>query len=190
MLPSDCLSADLHFALQLIGSRAPVAALPPGGRRLSPVLTPALSPFRAPYARGFVDAASPGASRRPWPSPVFARLGSPLVPLRGLPCRRGRLHLTLQTGELLDPLKGLCHGASPVGFRLAAAVSYRAAWSLPGPDSHRLVSVSLREFARFSDPPPSSGVPLLGTPKPGQLQRSLQTRLPELCGAASVDLSM
>jgi hypothetical protein len=46
---------------------------------------------------------------------------------------------------LLDPLKGLCHGASPVGSRLAAAVSYRAAWSLPGPDFHRLVSVILRE---------------------------------------------
>ena len=51
----------------------------------------------------------------------------------------------LRTGELLDPLKGLCHGASPVGSRLAAAVSYRAAWSLPGPDFHRLVGVSLRK---------------------------------------------
>jgi hypothetical protein len=51
----------------------------------------------------------------------------------------------LRTGELLGPLKGLCHGASPVGSRLAAAVSYRAAWSLPGSDFHRLVSVILRE---------------------------------------------
>src|SRR5215471_17374948 len=56
-----------------------------GRRRLSPVLTPALSPFRATYAGGFLDAASPGASRRPWPSPVLARLGSPLLPLRGYP---------------------------------------------------------------------------------------------------------
>ena len=52
----------------------------------------------------------------------------------------------LRTGELLGPLQGFCHGASPVGFRLAAAVSYRAAWSLPGPDSHRLVNVSLHEL--------------------------------------------
>ena len=52
----------------------------------------------------------------------------------------------LRTGELLDPLKGLCHGASPVGSRLAAAVGYRAAWSLPGPDSHWLVDVILREI--------------------------------------------
>ena len=51
----------------------------------------------------------------------------------------------LRTGELLDPLKGLCHGASPVGSRLAVAVSYRAAWSLPGPVSHRLVNVSSHE---------------------------------------------
>ena len=50
---------------------------------LSPVLTPALSPFRAPYAERFVGAAFPGASRRPWPSPVFTRLGSSLVPLAG-----------------------------------------------------------------------------------------------------------
>ena len=57
----------------------------------------------------------------------------------------------LRTGELLDPLKGLCHGASPVGSRLAAAVSYRAAWSLPGPDFHWLVSVNLRA-TRFADP--------------------------------------
>ena len=31
MLPSDCLSADLHFALRLIGDHVPAAALPPGG---------------------------------------------------------------------------------------------------------------------------------------------------------------
>jgi hypothetical protein len=66
-------------------------------------------------------------------------------PCGGLTCRRGRLHLMLRTGELLDPLKGLCHGASPVGSRLAAVVSYRAAWSLPGPDFHWLVGVILRK---------------------------------------------
>lgn len=114
--------------------------------------------------------ASPGASRRPWPSPVFARLGFPLLPLRGLTYRRGRLRFMLRTGELLDPLKGLCHGASPVGSRLAAAVSYRVAWSLPGPDSHRQVSVSLHRIARLLHSTSSLGVPLLGTPKPGQVQ--------------------
>ncbi|HXX40341.1 MAG TPA: hypothetical protein VEP50_19660, partial [bacterium] len=43
------------------------------------------------------------------------------------------------------PNGGLCHGATPVGSRLAAAVSYRAAWSLPEPVSHRLVDVDLCE---------------------------------------------
>ncbi len=73
----------------------------------------------------------------------------------------------LRTGELLDPLEGLCHDASPVGSRLAAAVSYRAAWSLPGPDSHRLVDVSLREITRLSDPPPFPGLPLPGHAQKG-----------------------
>ena len=136
--------------------------VPAGRRRLSPVLTPALSPFRALYAGGFVDAASPGASRRPWPSPDFARLGSPLVPLRGLPYRRGRLHVMLRTGELLDPLKGLCHGASPVGSRLAAAVCYRAAWSLPGPDSHWLVDVILHEITSSLQSTSFLGCPATG----------------------------
>ncbi len=85
--------------------------------------------------------------RRFAPSVAFARFCQTRLlfgpPCGGLTCRRGRLHLMLRTGELLDPLKGLCHGASPVGSRLAAAVSYRAAWSLPGPDSHWLVDVIL-----------------------------------------------
>lgn len=80
-------------------------------------------------------------------------------PCGGLPYRRGRLHVMLRTGELLDPLKGLCHGASPVGSRLAAAVSYRAAWSLPGPDFHRLVSVNLHEVTVSSMSTPLPWVP-------------------------------
>jgi hypothetical protein len=74
----------------------------------------------------------------------------------------------LRTGELLDPLQGLCHDASPVGSRLAVAISYRAAWSLPGPDFHRLASVSLHKFTRIFDLHLLSWVPrYLGTPKPG-----------------------
>jgi len=72
------------------------------------------------------------------------------------------LAFMLRTGESLALHRGLCHGASPVGSRLAAAVSYRAAWPLPGLDFHRLVDVSLREITCFPDPPPFSGVPLPG----------------------------
>ena len=74
----------------------------------------------------------------------------------------------LRTGELLDPLKGLCHDASPVGSRLAAAVSYRAAWSLPGPDFHRLVSVNLHEVTCVFQHLLSWVPRYLGTRKPGQ----------------------
>ena len=37
----------------------------------------------------------------------------------------------------------LCHDASTVGSPLPPATSYRAAWSLPGPDSHRQAHRSL-----------------------------------------------
>ena len=70
----------------------------------------------------------------------------------------------LRTGKLLDPLQGLCHGASPVGSRLAVAVSYRAAWSLPGPVSHRLVDVSFHENALTLSQTSFPGPSLLGTP--------------------------
>ena len=132
-------------------------------RRPSPVPRSTFPPFRAPYAGGLVDAASPGASRRPWPPPTSTGLGSPSFPSRGWLYRRGRLRFMLRTGESLALHRGLCHGASPVGSRLAAAVNYRAAWSLPGPDSHRLVDAGLSEITRLPHPPPSSGVRCLGT---------------------------
>jgi hypothetical protein len=72
----------------------------------------------------------------------------------------------LRTDELLVPLRDLCHGASPVGSRLAAAVNYRAAWSLPGPDFHRLVSVSYARSPNTS-PPPSLGASLSGHARTG-----------------------
>ena len=83
MLPSDCLSAGTPFRLATYRRPRSGSCVTTGRRRLSPVLTPALSPFRAPYAERFVGAAFPGASHRPWPSLSFARLGSSLVPLAG-----------------------------------------------------------------------------------------------------------
>jgi hypothetical protein len=75
----------------------------------------------------------------------------------------------LWTGGLLDPLKGLCHDASPVDSRLAAAVSYRAAWSLPGPDFHRLAGVNFAQGHRVVDHHLICWVPrYLGTPETRQ----------------------
>ena len=134
-----------------------------GRRRLSPVLTPALSPFRALYAGGFVDAASPGTSRRPWPSPVLARLGSPLLPLRGLPYRRGRLRFMLRTGELLDPLTG------PLSRRFAGRLSPGGGRQLPGglvPTRTGLSPAGQCELAQvhpyLRSPPPFLGASLSG----------------------------
>ena len=56
-----------------------------GRRRVSPVPTSALPPFRALYAAGFFGAASPSASPLPWPSPLRSRLGSPLSRLSAGP---------------------------------------------------------------------------------------------------------
>ncbi len=71
----------------------------------------------------------------------------------------------VRTGESLDPLEGLCHGASPVGSRLAVAVSYRAAWSLPEPVLHRLVDASFHESNPTRSLTSFSGPRSLGTPK-------------------------
>ncbi len=145
MPPSDCLSAGTSFRHATYRGPRSDRRIPSGGGG-SPQLPHRPSHHSAPlYAGGFLGAAFPGASRRPWPSPAPTGLGSPLFPLRGSLCRRGRLHVMLRTGELLTLHRGLCHGASPVGSRLAAAVSYRAAWSLPEPDLHQLVDVSFHE---------------------------------------------
>src|ERR1700674_3024639 len=77
-----------------------------GRRRVSPVPTMALPPFRALYAAGFFGAAPPSSSPLPWPSPAYAGLGSRLVPLRGRHSRRGRLHVLLRTGGLHLPSGG------------------------------------------------------------------------------------
>lgn len=68
----------------------------------------------------------------------------------------------LRTGESLALHRGLCHGAPPVGSRLAVAVSYRAAWTLPEPDSHRLVDVRLRENNPVPSLPSFRGLSLSG----------------------------
>jgi len=56
-----------------------------GRRRVSPVPTSALPPFRALYAAGFFGAAPPSTSPLPWPSPTSSRLGSPLSRLSAGP---------------------------------------------------------------------------------------------------------
>lgn len=94
------------------------AVLGPG--RASPVPAVTFSPFHAPYAGGFLDAARSGSSRLPWPSPNGTGLGS-----LSIHSRRGRLRFMLRTGESHDP-KGRSSS------RFDAGLSTDAGDQLPG----------------------------------------------------------
>ena len=59
-----------------------------GPARASPVPAPTLRPCRSLYPGGFLAAALPGSTRRPWPSPRFPRFGSPLSRERASVTRR------------------------------------------------------------------------------------------------------
>ena len=114
------------------------------GRRGPLQFPPSLSERSAPL--------TPGSPSR-LPSRVFtasmaftltlrARLS--LFPLSRGSSRRGRLRLMLRTVRLL-PLTGLSTlGFDTRRFPLMPPACYRASWQLPGPDSHRQATTSLR----------------------------------------------
>ena len=151
-----------HFASQLIGAHALAIASSPGGGG-PPQFSYRPSHHSAPLTSGgswtlHLQGLRVVRGLRPLQqgsAPPCYPLGARFIDAAGLA-------FMLRTGESLALHRGLCHGASLVGSRLAAAVSYRAAWPLPGLDFHRLVDVSLREITCFPDPPPFSGVPLPG----------------------------
>ena len=108
----------LHFTgVPLIGAVTAGVACRPGGA--SPVPRPTLPTFRSPYAGGFFGAALPGSSRLPWPSPLFAGLGS-LLTLTGTPYDAAGF--TLCYG-----LAGCDDTASTLGLLLTPGGRYRAA---------------------------------------------------------------
>jgi hypothetical protein len=65
-------------------------------------------------------------------------LGSLLVPLRGLTCRRCRIPFMVRTTELRSFRRRILRFTTP-GRPSAAAACYVALWRLPRPDFHRLV---------------------------------------------------
>ena len=156
MASSDFRSALHHFpgasGYRLRRSRAPQAGnLGPhrhGPRRISPVQRWAVWSFRSHYAGGFLGAAAPSSSHRPWPSPSRSGLGSRSF-LPSQACLRRVHRLPHRTDRpLARRPRRLCHDASTLGSPLAPATSYGAAWPLPRPDFHRQVHRRLQDTHR------------------------------------------
>jgi hypothetical protein len=133
-------------------SRAPQAGTlgpqTPGPRRISPVQRWAVWSFRSHYAGGFLGAASPSSSHRPWPSPSRSGLGSRSFLLSQACLRRVRRIPHRTDRPLARRPRRLCHGASTLGSPLPPATSYGAAWPLPRPDFHRQVHRRLQDTHR------------------------------------------
>ena len=120
----------------------------PGPRRISPVQRWAVWPFRSHYAGGFLGAAPPSSSHRPWPSPSRSGLGSRSF-LPSQACLRRVHRIPHRTDRpLARRPRRLCHGASTLGSPLPPATSYGAAWPLPRPDFHRRVHRRLQDTHR------------------------------------------
>lgn len=100
---------------------------------------------RSLYTGGFFRAAYPDSSHVPWPSPLHTRLGI-LLTLAGfkLTMRQDSLHVA--ACNVASPYWAF-HRASPLGSHHQVPASYEAVWSLPRPDSHRLVVPSLARRA-------------------------------------------
>lgn len=111
--------------------------------RVSLVPDTTFTACRSLYTGGFFRAACPESSHVPWPSPVHTRLDI-LLSLAGfkLTMRQDSLHVA--ACNFASPF-WVFHRASPLGSHHQVPASYEAVWSLPRPDSHRLVVPS---FAR------------------------------------------
>jgi hypothetical protein len=155
--------------------------LMPVRRRISPVPYSAVQAFRSPYAGGFLGAAIPSSSPRPWPSPGFQGLGSLLTPrIPRVVLRRCRIRIALRTACLLDPNRAFVVALRRFGSLLAPATSYTAAWSLLWPDFHRLVEYDFQDARdlkrlrlRLAHPAPPASPRL--TAKPARMTLPLRS---------------
>jgi hypothetical protein len=127
--------------------RDPQAA---GTGRASPVPAVTIGTFRAPYAGESFAAALPGSSPLPWPSPWIRGLGSPCSRPKARPLATPQASLNATDRTVAPPVTGpLTPGSDPARFQAKPPACYRASWQLPGPDSHRQATTSLRH----EDPP-------------------------------------
>jgi hypothetical protein len=61
----------------------------------------------------------------------------------------------LRTAQSLPPEGLSTLGFDPTRFQTEPPACYRASWQLPGPDSHRQATTSLRPKIDYTSPPPS-----------------------------------
>jgi hypothetical protein len=109
----------------------------PSSRRHLPTVP---SPLRREVLRGCNKALHPVHGLRP----IGPGSAPPLPARRRHFSRRGRLRLTLRTGQVAPPQKGVSTlGFDPAHFQTEPPACYRASWRLPGRDSHPLATTSL-----------------------------------------------
>jgi hypothetical protein len=137
----------IHFpGSPFIGHRSPVtrSAGCRAGEGL-PVPAVTIGTFRAPYAGESFAAALPGSSPLPWPSPWIRGLGSPCSRPKARPLTTPQAPLNATDRTVAPPVTGpLTLGSDPARFQTKPPACYRASWQLPGPDSHRQATTSLR----------------------------------------------
>ena len=148
MAASDAHPARHPFpGIPVIGHAAP-ATNPQvtGPGRASPVPAATLDTFRAPYAGESFSACT---SRSSAPSVAFTLMEGArhsLIPTRRwatLTTPQASLHATDRI--VASPFTGpLTLGFDPARFQTEPPACYRASWQLPGPDSHRQATTSLR----------------------------------------------
>jgi len=129
--PSDSLRAEDRLRLAAYtASSSGGGSSTTGPGRVSPVPRSTLSTFRALYAGRFLGAALPSSST---PSLAFAQSDGArlLAPVARVTVTTRQTSLDAADCGLARLLSRLHRGASPVGFPLAAAASYRGGLAPP-----------------------------------------------------------
>jgi hypothetical protein len=137
----------VHFPGSPVTGRHAPATTSAGHRAGEGLPVPAVTTgtFRAPYAGESFAAALPGSSPLPWPSPWIRGLGSPCSRPKARPLTTPQASLNATDRTVAAPVTGpLTLGSDPARFQTKPPACYRASWQLPGPDSHRQATTSLR----------------------------------------------
>ena len=125
------------FRIDVLMPRLP-RGVDPRPREISLVALMALPAFRSPLRRRVLRGCTSRVFASSMAVATHETLGSLLVPLRGLTCRRCRIPFMVRTTRLRSFRRRILRFTTP-GRPGAAAACYVALWRLPRPDFHRLV---------------------------------------------------